>query len=618
MTELTTVPPKHYNHVLEADEATAADLELFATKIQQVFKGQPCKRILMVQSCQIKEEIFHWENARQRRFPCYPPYGPGLLVRILEEAGYTVDIIDLDYEIQAHAHRVDEWAFRYDVWKDRLLTKIDGFLPDVVGVSCMFNGNHVGLKQVIQYVKGMHPSLPVVAGGVHVSLAFEQILQDVPELDFALLYESDQSFPYFLEVVNGRRSINDLAQIATVQEGKLVKITKRLLPEDLPYSPDYKDLPIDKYASVGRIGAYSFLRPVETPSATVLSVRGCRARCSFCSVRSVYGPGVRVRDYVGVVDEVERLHKTYGIRHIMWLDDDLFYDSPRAVALFEELAARKLPITWDATNGIIAAALTERLLKACVDSGCVGFNIGIESGNPQMLLEMKKPGTVQSFRKAAKLLHEHGPTVFTKGFLVIGFPNETLAMMKDTIDLCLELELDWYPIQILTPMPGTPVFQLMQDQGLLGDIPTTTLGKARTFTIGVTGSLAQRERAEKEQARGFANLFSGDLISVPRREQMEDIYMAMDHEINYKPILTMTDKGRLIKKQLMLQEICERMTTENPLGTLYLAIAEERLGNFQRAVDLYEQARQHLKASAFWQARFKTLGLNRLLLGAVV
>jgi hypothetical protein len=310
-----------------------------------------------------------------------------------------------------------------------------------------------------------------------------------------------------------------------------------------------------------------------------------------------------VRDYVEVVDEVERLHKVYGIKHIMWLDDDLFYNARRAVEMFEELASRKLRITWDASNGIIAAALTERLLKACEDSGCIGFNLGIESGNPQMLLEMKKPGTVETFRRAAKLL-EKAPSIFVKGFLVIGFPNETLQMMQDTINLCLELGLDWYPIQILTPMPGTPVFQLMQDQGILGDIPTTVLGKARSFTVGATGSLGMRERAEKEQARDFKNIFSGDLSRIPDRSEMEDIYFAMDHEINYKSILTTTDKARLIKKQLMLEEICNKMTRENALGTL---------GHNKRADELNRLAKQYRDESAFWQKRFDVLGLDGLL-----
>lgn len=616
--ELNVITPpvkKKYDHVYEATDLSRDELSLLRDKIQAVFHGRPCKRILLVQCPQIKQEVFHWENARLRRYPCFPPYGPALMIRILEDNGYITDIIDLDYAVISHAHQVDEADFSFDIWKQRLATKINDFKPDMVGVSCMFNAAHGNLKEVILFLKKDFPEIPRCAGGVHISLTTELLLNDIPELDFAMLYEADQSFINFLDVINGKKTIDDLAQIATVSNNRLIKLTKRLLPEKLVYSPNYKDLPIEKYGAVGKIGAYTFLRPDGTPSATVLSARGCRARCSFCSVRSVNGPGVRIRDYTEVVDEIERLKKTYGIRHIMWLDDDLFYNGDRAIEMFEELASRKLDITWDASNGIIAAALNERLVKACVASGCIGFNIGIESGNPQMLLEMKKPGTVQSFRRASKLLLDYAPNIFAKGFLVIGFPDETLAMLKDSINLCLEIQLDWYPIQILTPMPGTPVFQLMQDQGLLGDIPTTTLGKARTFTVGAMGSLGKREKLEKQQARNFVNIFSGDLSRVPERDEMEDIYMAMDYEINYKIILGYTNTNKLFKKRAMIQEICHRMTSENALGTLYLGIIEQKLGNEQKAAELFTLAKHYRDISAFWQVRFDALGLNELLNG---
>lgn len=609
--QLDVVKAKQYDHIFESYDGSPQDLIDLQNKIDLVFRGQRCQRILMVHCPHSNEETFSWESARLRRYPSYPPYGPGLLVRILEENGYIADIIDLDYEILAHAIDSDT-GFDFNVWQRKLREKIDDFEPDLVGVSCMYNRSHQTLKSVVNYLSGNYPHIARVVGGVHVSLATEQLMEDIQDIDFAMLYEADQSFPYFLDIVNGRRSIEDIAQIATVHNGRLIKLSKRLVPEQLTYSPDYKDLPITDYARVGKIGAYTFLRPVTTPAASVLSARGCRARCGFCSVRSVNGKGVRTRDYQIVVDEIERLHVDYGIKHITWLDDDLFYDGERAVALFEELAARNLAVTWCASNGIIAAALTPRLLQACVDSKCVGFNIGIESGNPEILLQMKKPGTVATFRRAANLL-KNAPNIFTKGFLVIGSPNETLAMLMDTVNLAIELQFDWYPIQILTPMPGTPVFQMMQDMGLLGDIPATTLGKARTFQVGATGSLGKREKAEKEKARDFNNLFSGDRSRVPDRTEMEDLWFTIDYKINYEIMLEYTDINKINKKRLMLREICERMTTENALGTLFLAIAEDKLGNHIEAARLFELTKAYLNNSAFWQKRFETLNINNLL-----
>ncbi len=603
---------KSYEHIYEAANGSIDNIYKLKSQIDRTFNGNLCNRILVVQCPQMGKETFLWDNAKSKRYPNFPPYGPAVIVRIVELAGHVADIIDLNHIIMRHAtYSNSAEEFDFDIWQESLDIKIKEFQPDLIGLSCMFNMGHQALADTAKHIKNNY-NIPIVAGGVHVSLTTDQLLKDIPEIDFALLYEADYSFPIFLDVVNGVRPPEELVQISTLYDDEIVKLAKRATPEELTCSPDYKDLPVSEYSFMGKIGAYTFLRSQDTPSATVLSARGCRAKCGFCSVRSVNGPGVRTRDYIAVVDEIEHIHTTYGIKHIMWLDDDLFYDNHRATALLEELASRQLPVTWCASNGIIAAALNQRLLKACVDSKCAGFNIGIESGNPEMLALMKKPGTVQSFRKAAKLL-EATPSIFTKGFLVIGFPNESLNMLLDSINLALEMKLDWYPCQILTPMPGTPIFQMMQDQGLLGDIPTTVLGKARTFSVGATGSLGRREKAEKQHAKNFKNLFSGDLSRVPERAEMEDLYFIIDYKINYEIILNYTDLTKIRKKRSMLKEICERMTSENALGMLYWGITEFKLENIKAAKNCFDLCNEYLLTSDFWRKRFNTLDIYNIL-----
>ena len=603
-----------YKHEFEAQALEREDQICLERAIIEKFPDRVCRRVLFVSVPQISEDVFEHENARAGRYPCFPPYGLGILTRILENAGFTADILDLHYLVLESACTASSpEQFDIKAWKAALVGKVEEFQPDLVGLSCMFNLGHSWLRNVAMFLRERFPGLPIAAGGVHPTLTTEQLLEDVPAVDFVFLYEADKAFPDFLRFVNGETNGACLSQVACRFGGKTLKLTKRNLPETLEYSPDYKTLQIPRYSQIGKIGAYTFLRPPSVIAATVLSARGCRAQCGFCSVRSVNGVGVRLRDVRAVVDEVERLVEYYGVRHIMWLDDDLFYDRERAVSLFSTLAERHLGITWDASNGIIAAALTAELVKACVASGCVGFNIGIESGNPEMLRMMKKPGTVDTFRKAATLLRA-APEIFTKGFLVIGFPGETVAMLRDTVNLSLEMGLDWYPIQVLTPMPGTPIFKMMQDQGLLGDIPTTTLGKARTFSVGATGGIQKRERSEKKAARPFHNLLEGDPSRIPAREEMEDCWFTIDYRINYECILEMMDRQRIEKKAAMLKEICQRMTTDNALGTLFLGIILNKLGRTGEAREMALSARRFLDESEFWQLRFSTLQIEQHLI----
>lgn len=607
---------RKYAHVIDLVDmvggASEARAEVIQAKFKQVFKS-PVERVLMAFVPQIARDAFLFDSARKGIYPCFPPYGPSLLVRVLEEHGYSADLVDLHFAVLNHAHQVERQdQFDFDVWKRVLADKIEQFRPDAIGLSCMFNMGHEELKQIAQFLKVQYPGIPIIAGGVHPSLTAKHILQDVPEIDFIVLHEAENSLPTFLNVANGRKHVGDLASIALQHEGEVLTLAARDIPQSVNYSPDYKDLPISRYSRVGRIGAYTFLRPPTAVASTILSRRGCRAACSFCSVRSVNGQGVRTREYMPVIDELEHLKARYGVSHVMWLDDDLFWDNEQAVAMFREMARRQLGITWDASNGIIAAACNDELLQACVDSGCVGFNIGLESGNSDILRHMRKPGTVDKYIQAAKLLKKY-PQIFTKGFLIIGYPDETLGAMLDSINLSIEMDCDWYPSQILTPMPGTPVHQYMLDQEQLSGIPSEVLGKGRTFSIGVTGEFRKREMTERVQTREFRDPFDGDLARVPTREELTEIWLTMDYRINYEPIIGQTDMRKISKKAIMLKEICERMTANNPLGYLFYAVCLHKLGELSEAAQMIRHAREHLDGSAFWQVRFRGLGIYAIL-----
>jgi len=153
---------------------------------------------------------------------------------------------------------------------------------------------------------------------------------------------------------------------------------KRISPagNNVNIKPEYGDLDIKLYSNFGEIGAYRFWWKKNTVASTILSNRGCRARCSFCSVRSFNGKGVRGRSLKSVVDELQFLKEYHGVNHVMWLDDDLLFDRERTIGMFNEIVKRNLNITWDASNGIIASALKDEVLDAAATSGCIGMHFG--------------------------------------------------------------------------------------------------------------------------------------------------------------------------------------------------------------------------------------------------
>ena len=586
---------------------------VIAEKMKRLFTN-PASRVLFVAPPEIQESNFRIPMARNKRYACFPPYGIGLLSQYLERRGYHADIVDLNFNLLKLAHESPE-AFQFSAWKSVLRKKLDEYKPDVVGVSCMFTMGHSQMLATAEAVKEYDPSIVVVGGGVHPSNDPKRVLDECPFIDFIGMYESEISFPTFLDVANDKKPSLALTQVASVVEGAYVVVPNRSLPiqpEDLNTRPKYFDLPIGEYSDYGQIGAYYFLHKKRT--STILGKKGCRAKCSFCSVRSFNGPGVRNRGVAAIADELQWQVETYGNRHFMWLDDDLFNDHDETVELFNEIVRRNLKITWDATNGVIAAFLTPEIMQAASESGCIGLALGIESGNPEILRSVHKPGTVDSFRKAKILLDKY-PHVFVRGFLIIGFLDkstgklETMRQLLDTVNLSIELGFDWYPVQVMNFLPSTELYKTALQVGLLED--STDIGN--DIFIGPAGKQRLREEREKISALEFVDLFQVRNIDTPLlQEDLADLRTLVSHKVNYENILTMQNPVKLDNKRRMLTHICDQLTFGNAIGNLFLAVTEQKLGNSRAAAHRVKSAEEYAAESDYWKKRFNTLGLSVL------
>jgi len=587
--------------------------KIIAKRMKQLF-AKGCHKILLIAPPESPERNFNIELVLSKRYPCFPPYGCGILARQIKFHGYKPEIIDLNFHL-LHMVYEDLANFNYRIWQKKLAEKIQAFQPDFIGISVMFTIAHKSMVEVCQFIKKKHPGIPIIVGGVYVSNDLENVLRACPDIDFGIFYEGDVAFPDFIDVINGKLPIEKISQIAILENNEFVSTKERVRPDlsNLNTQPDYLDLPIGDYSKYGSLGAYNFLRG-DRQAGTAQSNRGSRGRCTFCSVRKFNGLGVRARDVKSVVDEIQFLYETYGITHIMWLDDDLFYKEKRAINLFNEIVKRNLKITWDASNGVIASAITPGLLAAVAESGCIGLHLGIESGNPEILKTIRKPGTVKHFRRAKELLDQY-PQIFVKGFLIIGFPNETLGQMMDTVNLARELEFHWYPLQHLSPLPNTDITLSMIEQGLISEkdvSPRFQGGTAGSKSAG-GGSLRQRELSEKRIAKHFENIFEmRNLDYVPNSHESSDLWFVVDYKINYEKLLHINHPIKVFNIAKMLRQITDEYTVENSMGNLFMAVLEQKLGHHEEGKRRLALAEQYLKESAYWRKRYEVLGMYQI------
>jgi|TARA_Y100000294_G_scaffold177047_1_gene201219 radical SAM superfamily enzyme YgiQ (UPF0313 family) len=586
----------------------------FKKKLDLIGKHK-IKNILLVQPIQISEKKLDIKISINKRYYMYPPYALGILNTVLKRKNYTSSILDLNYEIfdYIYNNRNCNSSDLTKEWKNILKKKLIDYKPDVVGVSCTFTMNHENMIEIFDEVKKFEKSIITIAGGVHVSNATEFVLKEGKNIDFASTYEAEESFVNFINFINGKTSSNPY-QVSTILDGKFYQISDRKNPEgdELNAIPDYDKINISKLTELGEIGTFRYWRPKNSKGSAVLSNKGCRARCSFCSVRNFNGKGVRSKSVQTVVDELKGLKENYGINHITWLDDDLFFDRDRTLSLFNEIIKSNLNLTWDASNGLIvsAAVAHPELIDAAEKSGCIGAYFGIESGNDQILKNIYKPSGIKHYLKLGELMKKH-EKIFTRGFLIIGFPNETLSQVLDTINISKKMALDWYTVQLLTPLPSTEIYDQMVDSGKVEKDKLILEGEGFTmFSVRESERQRKIEEKNKRDNSDFINLLNANRNHVPTQKELNDLWFLADYEINYKPIIHQNNLSKLKKMEHFLTDVSDRMTRDNPLSNYFLSIVKKKLNKNLEAENRMSLVNRYLEKSNYWKQRFKTLNLN--------
>lgn len=560
------------------------------------------QRVLLVTPPDSEKAHFREDTARRLRYPNYPPYGLAVIAQRLRGIGIDVRILNLNHEVLKACVDKPEW-FNFDAaWEEKLQSALIDFSPDLVGVTCMFTMTHGSFKKVCAYAADR--GYEVAIGGVHVTNDVERVMGDIPAASIAFLNEADVAMLRFVEVVNGKSPESELGQVIIADGDTRHRIKRECKPEDIDVIPAYDLLPMEEMSRYGTVGAFYCFKPRGTRFATVLSNRGCRAQCTFCSVRTFNGAGVRQRSIKSVVDELEIL-RDYGIGHIMWLDDDLLKDHKRAIGLFNEIVARDLGMTWDATNGLIAASCEEEVVAAMSESGCIAVNIGMESGNPKILRQIKKPGRVENFLEAAEVFRKY-ENIHACVLLMLGFPGETLGMIQDTINVARQMDLDWHRVVQLQPLPNTPIYDSMVAQGLIQPVGSQNV----RFSGGAFGKQQDIEQGRAASTPDFEEAFGHmKLDAIPTPEQLIDIWFYMNYHLNFHRLFTEERPVKMEQQLLSLRMLSDVIAPENGFALYFLGYLQTKLGH-EIEPEIISRLDARLATSTYWADRFHAFGLS--------
>ena len=562
-------------------------------------------RVLFVQIPQFIFKSFDPKVAKKKGYYAFPPTGLQHLSDALKERDVDLRILDLNLTVLKKAS--EDETFDLKEWITVFKDYLEDFDPFIVGVSCMYDSGIQSLIQILEFLKERDKTV-VVTGGVIGTYEWKNLLsRDL--CHFVVKGEGENKINYLFDnLLDENRKFKRTPGICYKSNDEYLE-TGGVAEEvvvDTDLTDTYSLVDIEDYYKYGSLNPFSRMAGIDdSPFAAIQLSRGCRGVCTFCSVRDFMGKGVRKRPIEKVLREMEYLIDEHGVRHFEWLDDDLLFFKEEFKILMKTVIKQKWDITWSANNGLIATSIDDELMALMRDSGCIGFKIGIETGNEAMLKKVKKPASLDAFRKTARIINEY-PEIFVGGNFMLGFPEERFSQMMDSFRFFMELNLDWGAFTVCQAIRGATAFMDFEDYF---DEQISSRGEtAKNF---VPAREASHGLTTETTLYKCLDVFNIPLNSIPSEEQVKEIWFTFNLVGNFISNKNLRPGGR-VEKFISWVEMAQEAYPTNPYMCLFLSLAYVIKGDEVRAMDYHERVVSSSK-SDYWQERFSAFGLDNII-----
>ena len=395
---------------------------------------------------------------------CMPPLGAPYLAAMVRE-DYDVGLLDATSEGFDRVEELPGGFVQGGLSLDEVERRVLAFRPDFVAITCLFSSNFPVVVELARRIKGIDPAIRVGVGGTHTNYLWREAMTRSPHIDFIGLGEGELVIRDLLRALNGAGPVAEVDGLVWRKaDGEPVANPKEKVVEELDSLPfPARDL-IDW--ELYRGSRFHHLYTREELTTSLLTSRGCPAKCIFCSSARFWGHRFRARSPENVVAEIEEVVEKYGIKEFSIEDDNLTLYKKRAKALFRLILDRGLDVKFTTPNGIALWSLDEELLELMKAAGVYHLTLAIESGDQQVLNEIvKKPLDLEKARRLARKIHDLG--FETHSFFIIGFPGETIPQMKKTIRYAHSLPVDSAAIFVANPLPGSELHEMAEKNGWL-------------------------------------------------------------------------------------------------------------------------------------------------------
>jgi len=362
-----------------------------------------------------------------------PSLGLMYLSATLRRAGYSVRHIDHTF-----------------LERREVLEQIEALQPSVIGIYCMITMQDEALSLAAQ----VRDKALTIVGGPYPSGEPETF---VDNFDLVAVGEGEETILGVMDHLSDR-SFEDVPGLVFRRDGEIVKTPPRMRSKDMSHLP----LPYRGYVPNAQYVDY-WRRHWKDATTPLMSTRGCPFRCDFCH-KSVFGDLFSARLVESVVAEMREI-ADLGYDHV-WMSDDLFtLNYKRTMQLAQAIEEAHLPLTWECLSRVthVDKALFDQMHRA----GCKRIFFGIESGDENVLKEMKKGITPDQARAAVEACVAAG--IKAAGFFMVGYLGETTDSLIRSINFSSSLPLDYVSYTIAYPLPGTGFYERVKERRQHGE-----------------------------------------------------------------------------------------------------------------------------------------------------
>ena len=369
-----------------------------------------------------------------------PPLGLAYLASVLKD-DYQVKIFDFSVE------RENCKTYQYGDF-------------DIVGISAETARYPISLK-IAKLAKNQGAT--VVMGGPHVSFLDEDALRS-GLVDYVVRNEGEYAFLSLVRFLSKEIPFGEVRGVSYLMKGELRRTPDAPLIGDLDSLPfPARDLlPVKLYRE--KINGRHM--------TTLITSRGCPFNCNFCSASQLFGVRWRTRSIENIFEEIELLYKKYQYRALSFMDDSFTLNPSRAIKLSEKIARQGWDLKWGVQSHVSTIVRNPGMIRLMARAGLGWIFVGFESGSQEVLNGYKKKAFVREAFEAMEILKANDVEV--TGSFILGGLNETKNMIKETIRFAKELNPNRAQFTILTPYPGTKIYEMVKDRLLMKGWETYT------------------------------------------------------------------------------------------------------------------------------------------------